>query len=102
MVRDDLPRNVIALAVLHAAGESSPGGLAPDTHGALLCVPDEAALLAQAERLRARGLRVVEVREDAAPWDGQLMAIGVPPGPRKLLKPHFGGLPCLREVPIKT
>jgi hypothetical protein len=93
---------VLALAVLHAAGESSPGGLPPDTHGALLAVPDEAALLAQAERLRARDLELVEVREDTAPYCGQLMAIGVRPGPRKTLKPHFGGLPCLREVQMKA
>lgn len=101
-MRDDLPRNILALAVLHAAGESSPGNLSPDTHGALLCVPDEASLVAQTERLRARGLEIVEIREDTPPWSGQLMAIGVPPGPRKLLKPHFGGLPCLREVPNRT
>lgn len=82
---------------MHAAGESAGGAVPPDTHGALLVVPDELALALQAVRLRERGLEIVEIREDRPPYSGELMAIGVRPGPRSTLKPHFGGLPCLRE-----
>lgn len=96
ITRDDLPRNILALSVMHAAGESSPGDLPSDTHGALLAVPSESALAAQAERLRARGLRVIEIREDRAPYNGQLMALGIPPGRKEDLRRHFGGLATLR------
>jgi len=96
IVRNDLPRNILALSVMHAAGESSPGGLPSDTHGALLAVPDEAALAAQAVRLRARGVQIVEIHEDRAPYGGQLMALGVVPGRKEDLKRHFGGLPTLK------
>lgn len=82
--------------LVHAAGESSPGNLPKDTHAIVLCVPDEPALAALAERLTKAGIAHVTIREPDAPWNGAMMSIGVAPGRREDLKRHLSSLPLLK------
>jgi len=82
---------------IHAAGRSSPGALSPETFAIALAVPDEPALAAEAERLRARGVAFVEIREDDAPYSGALMALGLVPAPRKEIGRHVSSIPSLKE-----
>lgn len=77
VVRDDLPRGVLAAQLIHAAGESGAGqrGL----YAVALVVRDEAALLLVEDRLRFHEVPHRAIREPDPPWCGQLMAIGVVP-----------------------
>jgi hypothetical protein len=77
IVRDDLPKGVLAAHILHAAGESGPAP--PGSIAVALGVPSEADLLRVAARLDACGIAYVLIREDAGPFDGQATAIGIPP-----------------------
>ena len=77
VVREDLPKGVLAAHVLHAAGESGP---APSGSIAVaLGVPDEATLLIVAARLEAAGIQHVLIRENAGVFNDQATAIGVSP-----------------------
>ena len=90
---------MIAAQLIHAAGESSPGGLASGTRALALMVEDEAALRALAADLVRWGVPHVQIREPDPPWSGALMAIGMVPMPtrdRKQLRRLLGGLPLLR------
>lgn len=78
IVRDDLPRGVIAAQLVHAAGESA-GELAPHTRAVVLAVPDERSLVHVAARLRDLGVAHRLIREPDPPWCGAAMAIGVVP-----------------------
>ncbi len=86
----------IAAQLVHAAGESSPGALPPDTHAVVLQVADEAELLLVHQRLVDAGIAHVLVREPDAPYLGAAMAIGVPPQPRDNLRPHLKKLALLK------
>lgn len=77
IVREDLPRGVLAAHVLHAAGESGPAP--PGSIAVALGVSSEADLLRIADRLHDRGIAHVLIREDAGPFEGQATAIGIPP-----------------------
>ena len=77
IVREDLPKGVLAAHVLHAAGESGPAP--PGSIAVALGVSSEVELLRVAARLDARGIAHVLIREDAGPFDGQATAIGIPP-----------------------
>lgn len=97
IVRADLPRGVLAAQLVHAAGESSPGDLAPTTFAVVLAAKDEAQLEKIEQDLRGRGIDHNAIREPDSPWDGALMAIGIHPvTDRSILKPVTGGLPLLR------
>jgi hypothetical protein len=96
VVRKDIPRGVQSAMLVHAAGESSPGGLPQDTHAVVLTAPDEGALLCVAARLKLVGIRLAEVREPDAPWNNQLMAIGVIPARREVVGRYVSSLPLLR------
>jgi hypothetical protein len=96
-VREDLPRNILGLALFHAGGESSDGALDSETHGVVLAVPDERALEAQAARLRTLGVDFVEIREDRPPWNNALMALGIRPGRKEELRRVFSSMRLLRE-----
>jgi hypothetical protein len=87
---------MLVAQTIHAAGESSPGSLPSGTFAIALAVADEPALTREAERLRARGVSFVEVREDDAPYDGALMALGLMPGRREDLRRHVSSLPTLK------
>lgn len=82
--------------LVHAAGESSPGNLADGTYAIVLAVPDEASLAREADRLRKRDVKFVEIREPDAPFFGALMALGIVPGRKEALRRHFSSLPLLR------
>jgi len=96
VVRDDLPLGTLAAMIVHAAGESSPGSLPPDTHAVVLAVHDEEALLAVEARLQGASVPHVAVREPDAPWGGALMAIGLQPAPRAALRMYLSSLPLLK------
>lgn len=77
IVREDLPKGILAAHVAHAAGESGPAP--PGTIAVVLGVPHEAELLAIARRFATREIEHVLIRENAGPFDGQATAIGVRP-----------------------
>jgi len=82
--------------LVHAAGESSPGNLPSDTYAVVLAVPDEAALAALKERLERAKIAHVAIREPDAPWNDALMALGLVPGRKEVLKKHLSMLPLLK------
>lgn len=103
VVRDDLPRGVLAAQLIHAAGESGAGqqGLQAGPTGlyaVALAVRDEAALLLVEDRLRFYDIPHRAIREPDAPWCGQLMAIGVVPMARdeRTLRRVLQRLPLLK------
>ena len=117
IVRADLPEGVRAAQIIHAAGESTPGRLPCGTFAFALAVPDEPALVREAERLRARGfvqvdsedpmpahlcdiesqsLAFVPIYEPDAPYDGAMMAIALVPRRREVLRRHVSSLPKLK------
>ena len=97
VIRRDLPRGTLAAQLIHAAGESSPGGLASGTRAVALAVEDEAELLALERQLCTLGLAHVAIREPDPPWDGALMAIGmVPVADRQPLRRALGRVSLLK------
>ena len=84
--------------LVHAAGESSPGtsNLPDGTFAIVLGVPDEAALLGEEARLRAAGAALVAIREPDAPFFGALMALGLRPGRKEVLRKLVSSLPLLK------
>jgi hypothetical protein len=101
VIRADLPVGIMAAMLIHAAGESSPGDLPPDTYAIALCVPDEAAMLDLERRLVALGVAHVAVREPDDPWSGQLMALGLRPARRSAIGRALSSLPLLREERLR-
>lgn len=93
VVRADLPPGVQAAQIAHAAGESSPGNLPSGTHAIVLACPNEGALFHVAQRLGSAGMPFTAIEEPDAPWDGALMAIGLPPAPRSTLRRYLSSLP---------
>lgn len=95
-VRSDLPRGIQAAQLIHAAGFSSPGNLPLGTHAIALVVPDEASLWRLADALRGANIEHVNVIESDAPYEGQLLAIGVAPRRKEMLRRHLSSLALLR------
>lgn len=90
IVRRDMPVGVVAAMIVHAAGESATD--VPAFFGCtavVLAVDNEERLEDVEGVLLAHRLPYVGVRESSAPYAGQLMAIGVVPGPREELGPVF-------------
>jgi hypothetical protein len=81
---------------VHAAGESSPGDLEENTYAIVLAVPDEAALAREAARLERAGVAFVPIAEPDAPFHGALMALGLRPARKEVLRKHLSCLPLLR------
>lgn len=103
VVREDLPRGVLAAQLIHAAGESGPGqqGLHAEPTGlyaVALAVRDEAELLLVEDKLRFYEIPHRAIREPDPPWCGQLMAIGVVPMARdgRSLRRVLQRLPLLK------
>jgi len=96
VVRDDLPRGVLAAQVVHAAGESARlvAALPAGTHAVVLAASGE-GLGALELALAAAGVAHAAVREPDAPYCGQLLAIGIAPAPRAALRRYVGRLPLL-------
>ena len=85
-----------AANLIHAAGESSPGGLPSTTSAVALTCPDEASLRELGRRLSASGVRHRAILESEGLHAGQLMAIGVEPAGKEALRKHLSSLPLLR------
>lgn len=79
IVRDDLPRGVALAQTVHAAGESSPGNLPPETRAVVLAAQDVAHLEQVERELVRHQIPHQAIREPDAPWCGALMAIGIMP-----------------------
>ena len=88
---------MIGAQLIHAAGESSTGDLEEGTFAIALSARDEADLLAIADRLSAASIQYTAIREPDAPYDGQLMALGLRPKRRSKLYPFLSSIPLLRE-----
>jgi hypothetical protein len=97
VVRNDLPRGVLAAQLIHAAGESSPGSLPDGTFAVALGARDLDELETLERKLLDAGLPHVAVREPDEPWGGALMAIGIRPvEDRSVLKKMTSSLPLLK------
>lgn len=94
--RADLERGIQAAQLVHAAGESSPGGLPSGTHAVVLSARDERHLRQIARELSLAGIGHVCIEEPDAPHDGALMAIGCVPARKEVLRRHLSSLPLLR------
>jgi hypothetical protein len=79
---------------VHAAGESSPGGLPEGTHAVVLSTPDEQALLAVEARLKLAQAQYVAIREPDR--NNELMAIGLVPGKKEVVGRYVSSLPLLK------
>lgn len=97
IVRRDLPLGVLGAMLIHAAGESSPGDLGEATFAIALAVADEAALIRLFLRLSAQGVEITPVHEPDAPYNGQLMAIGVRPMLRSRVSRFLSDVPLLKD-----
>lgn len=85
-----------AAQIIHAAGESSPGNLPSNTHAVALKVSNEEELKKLELKLRIAGIPFRAIREPDAPWNGQLMAIGVCPAPKDRVKKYLSSIPLLK------
>jgi hypothetical protein len=95
VVRDDLPKGVLAAHVCHAAGESGPAP--PGSIAVVLGVDGEAALIRVAARLDVQCVPYVLIRENAGPYDGQVTAIGIPPtSDRRAIRKAVSDLPLVK------
>lgn len=78
IIRADLPLGVLAVQLIHAAGESS-GQVPSGTYAVALAARNETHLKLIEEKLQEHGIPHAAVREPDAPWNGALMAIGIEP-----------------------
>jgi hypothetical protein len=62
----------------------------------VLAVPDESALRAIAARLELAQVPLRRVEESDPPFAGQLMAIGLVPGRKEVLRRYLSSLPLLK------
>jgi hypothetical protein len=99
IVRDDAPVGVQLAQTIHAAGWSAQlpgaGSSSPPTIAIALAAP-ASELAALARRLADAGVHHVLVHEPDDPWRGALMAIGVVPSPRALVRRFVAHLPLVR------
>ncbi len=82
--------------IIHAAGESVTTAVPDGTYAGALMVRDESHLRAEAARLEARGADCVRIVENQGPYAGQLMALGLRPGRKEVLRKLVSSLPLLR------
>lgn len=82
--------------LIHAAGESSDGTLTPGTYAVALAVETEKALDQLASKLEAAGVPIHRVEESTGKYAGQLMAIGIKPGPKSIRGKYLSNLPLVR------
>ena len=97
IIRKDLPFGVALAQCVHAAGESAQNTeVPPNTHAVVLAVPDEKTLLDVEIKLIAADVEISAIREPDAPWNGQLMTIGIKPQPREKIRKLLSNLPLYR------
>jgi hypothetical protein len=97
IVRGDLPRGMMMVQAIHASGESSPGDLTTGTHAIALSARDSAHLAETAQGLESVGLEHVRIVEDCPPYAGDLLAVGVRPGPKSVVGRTLSSLPLIRD-----
>jgi hypothetical protein len=94
VIRNDLPHGVQMAQVCHAASEASGY---PPTIVIALAVPDEASLRRIALALGEQSLTYKLIVEDAGPFAGQAMALGLPPSTdRKAIGKVTSALPLVK------
>jgi hypothetical protein len=86
----------MAAQLIHAAGESSPGDLSSGTFAIALAAKSELQLLAIEKRLISQNIQHSAIRESDDPWDGQLMAIGIAPCDRSIVRKEVSQLPLVK------
>ena len=87
---------MIGAQLVHAAGESSPGQLPDGTTAVVLGAKGVAHLEHLERKLLRLDIPHQSIREPDAPWNGELMAIGIlPVEDRELVKPVTAGLRLL-------
>ncbi len=96
ILRADLPRGIQTAQAVHAAGESSPGNLPSGTYAVALTCPSERALVQVADELRRADVRFVAIFEPDEPHCGALMALGLEPARKGVLRKHLSKLPLLK------
>lgn len=103
-MRSDLPVGVKLAQTVHAAGESAgewtrnnSQALPPNTHAVVLAAPSLLALEQLEGKLKSRDVPHRAIREPDAPWNGQLMAIGLQPAQRELVRRLVSNFPLVRE-----
>lgn len=96
ITRADLSHGVQAAQLIHAAGESSPGNVHSGTFAYAKTAKDEKELRDLSYELFMAGIPHKCILEPDAPWNGQMMAIGVCPGPKTKLKKYFARFPLLK------
>lgn len=87
---------MVCAQLIHAAGESSDGKLRPGTYAVALGVETENELRALADELATKGVPVHRVEESTGKYAGQLMALGIEPGPKSVRGKHLSNLPLVR------
>lgn len=92
VVRADLPRGLQAAQLIHAAGESALPFMPRHTFAVALHVPGEPELLWLARALAKAGIDHHRVIEDDAPYTNHLMALGIRPMSRRILRPFLADL----------
>lgn len=88
ITRADIPHGPQSAQLMHATREATAGMAAnPHEYAIALTEPDEAALEALSFRLFQLGIPHKRIIEPDAPYNGQLMALGIPPMPRGQIGP---------------
>lgn len=96
-MRDDLPRGFLASQIVHAAGETSPGGLPEGTYAVVLAVTGIKELLDVRNALEDAGIPYKLICEPDAPFNGAPTAIGLmPTRDRRKVRKVLGRLPLLK------
>lgn len=94
LVHGDLPHGTQVAQTAHAASEASGY---PPTIVVALVVPDELALRRIADALGERSLTHKLIVEDAGPYAGQAMALGIEPSAdRTAIRKVVSALPLVR------
>jgi len=97
IIRRDLPLGDFAAQLIHAAGESAGGDLPKNTFAVALAARDEHHLEFIEAKLRRLSIPHHAIREPDAPWNGALMAIGLPPvADRSTVKKVTKGLQLIK------
>lgn len=95
-MRRDLPPGTQAAQLIHAAGESSPGNLPNSTFAVALTCRDEGELHQLAIRLDRAGIDFKLIREPDAPYNNQLMAIGITPIRKSRVRKLLSNFPLVK------
>jgi hypothetical protein len=96
IVRGDLPRGTACAMTVHAAGESARGRVPSSTYAVVLAARSAAELAEVEARLKDAGIDHTAIREPDAPWNGELLAIGITPCDRRSVRKIVSSLPLLK------